>query len=138
MRGEQAAKRALAKFARAAGEFVEEFGDFLYVFGVEEADADVLVGAGGAGVGGVEVDRPGVRAVARHQRAVKEVYVVEGVDEARFIIRTGWRTLRYRFEAIAGLAKRCKEPIIRLMGLCRRGDEPEYARLRSEENDIDE
>lgn len=63
---------------------------------------------------------------------------VEGVDEARFIIRTGWRTLRYRFEAIAGLAKRCKERIIRLMRLCRRDDEPEYTRLKSEENDIDE
>ena len=71
------------------------------MLGLDEARADVLGGAGDAGVGGVEVELARVGEIAGHDRALEEVDVVEAVDQAGDVVEVGER--RLAIVAVCGL-----------------------------------
>ena len=83
----------------AAGHQVEDLKPGIERVAAAETGADMLGGARDAGVERVEVELHGADHVARHQRALVEVDVVERVDDARGVVEV----LQQQFAVLAGL-----------------------------------
>jgi hypothetical protein len=68
---------------------VQHLDRLVHVLGQDEAGAHVLGGAGDAGVAGVEVQIPRLDHVPGHHGALKEMDVVQLVDQARQVVEIG-------------------------------------------------
>ena len=73
----------------AAGHQMQHGDRLIDVLGQDEAGADVFCGPGDAGIAGVEIQVPRVGHVARDDRALEEMDVVQPVDQTRQIIEIG-------------------------------------------------
>ena len=86
MTGQQHRKRAFAILAFPARDHIKQVNDGGDIFSHRDAGADMFGGARQDRVGGVEIEFQNLFDVARNKRAVIEMDVRLGIDDARNII----------------------------------------------------